>query len=306
MTVAAGPAASAFEAPTGALETFDSPRGTFDWRVVNDNVMGGRSLGGYDIEAGELKFTGATNTNGGGFSSLRTGPLKLDLSAHGGVELDLVGDGRQYTWRLTTQAVWRGRPIAYWARFDTQAGVAQTVRVPFGDFVPRFRGARLSGPPLDTARITGMGLMIYDGNDGPFEMSVSQIRAYPAPFSLAALRWSSRVLVLGAPSADDPALRAQLAAIAATQTAFAERDLVLILALESDDAPDGQRILTPEERRDLREQLALRDGRFGLRLIGKDGSVKRREDAPIDMIAVYDQVDGMPMRRREIRDRAPD
>jgi len=48
------------------------------WYVVNDNVMGGRSQGAFEMEQGALRFAGRTNTNGGGFSSIRTQPMLLD------------------------------------------------------------------------------------------------------------------------------------------------------------------------------------------------------------------------------------
>ena len=49
------------------------------WVTVNDNVMGGRSKGGFSLKKGKLIFSGATNTNGGGFSSIRTKQADLDL-----------------------------------------------------------------------------------------------------------------------------------------------------------------------------------------------------------------------------------
>ena len=50
------------------------------WYVVNDNVMGGRSDGDFEVaEQGELRVSVRTNTNGGGFSSIRRGALTLDL-----------------------------------------------------------------------------------------------------------------------------------------------------------------------------------------------------------------------------------
>ncbi len=90
------------------------------WYVVNDNVMGGRSEGDFEVVQGELRFAGRTNTNGGGFSSIRTRPVKMNLSKHEGIRLRVKGDGRRYTWRLTTNARWRGREISYWADFDTR------------------------------------------------------------------------------------------------------------------------------------------------------------------------------------------
>ena len=76
-----------------------------DWFVVNDNVMGGRSDGGFEITEGELSFSGRTNTRGGGFSSIRSQRLGLDLSDYDSIRIKVLGDGRRYTWRLTTGAV---------------------------------------------------------------------------------------------------------------------------------------------------------------------------------------------------------
>ena len=49
----------------------ESPLG-LEWRIVNDNVMGGRSRGHFEISEQSLSFFGTTNTNGGGFSSIRS------------------------------------------------------------------------------------------------------------------------------------------------------------------------------------------------------------------------------------------
>jgi NADH dehydrogenase [ubiquinone] 1 alpha subcomplex assembly factor 1 len=151
-----------------------------EWVVVNDNVMGGRSQGGFNTDDGEIRFAGRTNTNGGGFSSIRSRPVQIDLSAHEGIQLRVKGDGRRYTWRLTTDARWRGREVAYWADFETVAGRWVTVDIPFSRFIPRFRGSRLPGPQLEPGKITGMGLMIYDGQDGAFELRLAAVSAYPA------------------------------------------------------------------------------------------------------------------------------
>ena len=160
------------------LTDFTSNSGDLGWYVVNDNVMGGRSEGGFQEEQGTLYFAGDTNTNGGGFSSIRTSPLQVDLSNYAGIRLRVKGDGRRYTWRLTTTARWRGRQVSYWADFKTQDGTWTTVDIPFYRFIPRFRGYQLDGPALDSGQITGMGLMIYDNQDGPFELQMTGVYAY--------------------------------------------------------------------------------------------------------------------------------
>ena len=52
------------------------------------------------------------------------------------------------------------------------------LRIAFSDFVPRWRGQRLSGPTLDPAAVVGLGIMIYDGRDGPFRLEIDRIAAW--------------------------------------------------------------------------------------------------------------------------------
>jgi len=162
------------------LTDFTSNSSDLGWYVLNDNVMGGRSEGDFEQEQGALRFAGRTNTQGGGFSSIRTKPMQLDLSKHAGIQLRVKGDGRRYTWRLTTDARWRGRPVSYWADFETLNGTWSVVNVPFSSFIPQYRGYQLDGPELDAGQITGMGLMIYDKKDGAFELHLASVHAYSA------------------------------------------------------------------------------------------------------------------------------
>ncbi|MEJ2604502.1 MAG: CIA30 family protein, partial [Gammaproteobacteria bacterium] len=225
------------------------------WYVVNDNVMGGRSEGGFELEPGGLHFSGRTNTNGGGFSSIRTAPMQLDLSPYAAIRLRVRGDGRRYTWRLTTDARHAGRPVAYWAEFDTTADAWHTVDVPFTDFVPRFRGSELDGPPLDTSAITGMGLMIYDKRDGPFEIRLASFRAVldSPSFSLDRFQWQKRLLVVSASRTNDSQLREQREGVSATREAFRERDMLLVTLLNDAASSAGDQALTGDEIAAARE-----------------------------------------------------
>ena len=148
------------------------------WYIQNDNVMGGQSQGSFEIVSDELIFSGNTNTDGGGFSSIRTHPLQLNLSDRSGIRIKFKGDGRRYTWHLQTDARWRGRSVNYWADFNTSMDEVVSVDIPFTSFVPQFRGFKLDGPELNTRQITQLGLYIYDKNDGPFELVLLSVEAY--------------------------------------------------------------------------------------------------------------------------------
>lgn len=148
------------------------------WYVQNDSVMGGRSEGTLQWLDGSVVFSGTTNTDGGGFSSIRSASVTMDLSDYEGIALIVEGDGRRYSWQLQTDAMYRGRRISYWADFDTTDGEALTVRLPFTLFYPQFRGLKLDGPSLDRSQIQEMGLYIYDKKDGPFLLKMQSVGAY--------------------------------------------------------------------------------------------------------------------------------
>jgi NADH dehydrogenase [ubiquinone] 1 alpha subcomplex assembly factor 1 len=160
------------------LTDFTAATPDLDWYTQNDNVMGGRSEGDFAVDKGLLTFAGSTNTNGGGFSSIRTPPFQLDLSAYAGIELRVQGDGRQYIWQLQSRGRYRGLPISYWAEFDTVDGEWTTIRIPFTAFTPNIRGFPFLGPALPTNDITEFGLYIYDKKDGPFRLQLDRVSAY--------------------------------------------------------------------------------------------------------------------------------
>ena len=163
---------------TEILFDFSGEEAGKNWVTVNDNVMGGRSKGGFALVGKRLVFAGATNTNGGGFSSIRSRGAKLDLANSDGVIIRFRGDGRTYKFgaRMSRSSA------AYRADFETNAdnGEWQVVRIPFSDLAPSWRGRKLSKSryPLKKERIESIGLMIYDKQDGPFRLEVDWIKGY--------------------------------------------------------------------------------------------------------------------------------
>ena len=73
------------------LTAFEQDSPDVGWYVQNDNVMGGQSEGAFSIHVSELVFSGRTNTDGGGFSSIRSQPLELDLEQQPGIQLAVAG-----------------------------------------------------------------------------------------------------------------------------------------------------------------------------------------------------------------------
>lgn len=150
------------------------------WRVVDDGVMGGRSEGEISFsDSGILRFNGKLSLeNNGGFSSLRTGNLELDLGGAKGLVARVKGDGRSYQMRLGTDARYLGMEVSFMAEFPTEVGEWTEVRVPFSEFAGSFRGRTLKDKVLDPSKIRRVGLLLGDKKAGPFELQVDWIRAY--------------------------------------------------------------------------------------------------------------------------------
>ena len=173
MTILPFAATSADDVSKSLLTQFDDLPGDLQWNVVNDNVMGGRSRGGYTIQDGILRFTGATNTRGGGFSSLRTSRAQLPFTSDtDGIAMRMKGDFRTYIFRVETRGGY-----TYWADVPTRSDW-QDVAIPFENFTLRWRGYQRRGPALKPENIDSLGLMLYDKRDGPFRLEVDWISTW--------------------------------------------------------------------------------------------------------------------------------
>lgn len=155
------------------------------WSVVNDGVMGGLSEGRLAVtDDGVLKFSSNLSLeNNGGFSSLRTDRVKLDLGHAEGLLARVKGDGRTYQMRFETDARYRGMEISFMAEFPTEKDKWIEVRIPFDRFEGSFRGMKLEKEKFDPAKISRLGLLLGDQKEGPFELQIDWIRTYESEAS---------------------------------------------------------------------------------------------------------------------------
>lgn len=166
--------------PRSVAEFTPEESGKIDWRVVDDGVMGGLSKGNREIsKEGILRFFGTLSLeNNGGFSSLRTDAVKMDLSGADGILLLVMGDGKIYQLRLSTDAEYRGREMSFQAGFPTIKGEWTEVKVPFKEFRGTWRGMDLPDKVFEPSKIRRLGLQLADKKPGPFELRVDWIRVY--------------------------------------------------------------------------------------------------------------------------------
>jgi monofunctional biosynthetic peptidoglycan transglycosylase len=153
---------------------------TLGWTIVDDGVMGGLSQGQREIgKDGILRFFGTLSLeNNGGFSSLRSKNVAMDLSDAEGLVLRVKGDGRSYQVRLSTDAEFRGGEVSFQAEFATKKDEWTEVKVPFKNLLGSWRGVKLPDKTFDAAKVRRVGLLLGDKKQGPFALHVDWIRTY--------------------------------------------------------------------------------------------------------------------------------
>ena len=158
--------------PAGKLLfDFRAPKAFEGWIVVNDNVMGGRSEGGFERGDEGLVFSGRTNADGGGFSSIR-GPLprQAELGKADGLTLRLRATGNR-TFKVDLRQVESGRrsSLAYRADIPLAGhGDWEEIRVPFAAFAGSWRGERVPrGHPRPRSRSPTSACSSMTGRTGP-------------------------------------------------------------------------------------------------------------------------------------------
>jgi len=161
------------------LYDFSDPAASVDWRPVNDGVMGGQSSSVMlATEDDTVLFTGNVSLeNNGGFASIRSNPRRWELGDSSGIAIRVRGDGKAYKLNLRVDSSFDG--INYRVSFATKKGEWQTWRVPFKEFRATFRGRYLSdAPALSAERVTSVGLLISDKQQGPFRLEMAWIAVY--------------------------------------------------------------------------------------------------------------------------------
>ncbi len=123
-------------------------------------------------------------------------------------------------------------------------------------------------------------------------------------FDLEAYLWQNRLLLIATASPDDPEVVSVRDTLVQRSDALIDRDMVVIQLYETGAGVVGEKPITSQESQRIRAYYGLAPGDKVLVLVGKDGEIKRRSPLTVDLSAVFEQVDAMPMRRQEIRRKA--
>lgn len=145
----------------------------YDWTIVNDVVMGGKSTSTISINTdGNALFKGEVSMeNNGGFSSLRHRFEKLDISKYKKIKLRLKGDGKKYQFRIKPS---RFNQYFYVYSFQT-SGDWQVIEINLTDFTPTFRGKVLDMPNFAGNKLEEIGFLIGNKQQEKFQLILDTI-----------------------------------------------------------------------------------------------------------------------------------
>jgi len=139
-----------------------------------------------------------------------------------------------------------------------------------------------------------------------FGLSVRLAFSFSDAFSaspLEAYQWENRLLLIFSPTASHPDFIDIERELAASSCQVGDRDLVVGTLINKTAGYLDGKSLSKAARRSLREIFGIRSSEFRLLLIGKDGGEKFNSGAAVPLSKIFDRIDGMSMRRQEIRTR---
>lgn len=118
---------------------------------------------------------------------------------------------------------------------------------------------------------------------------------------LADHRWTHRPLLVFAPSDTSASLTAQRERLDRELNGVRERDMMVVTLLAHGPSTYEGTPLQADTAARLRTRFDIAPDAFRVLLIGKDGTEKRRYNQVPPPEAIFQVIDAMPMRQREMR-----
>jgi hypothetical protein len=130
-------------------------------------------------------------------------------------------------------------------------------------------------------------------------MAMSQVTGLT---DLNSMKDRARPLLIFAPKPDDPRLQIQLRTLTEHAAEAHDRDLVPI-ALPYNNPSPTEAQLSANDAEAARRKFHVDPQDFVVILVGKDGGAKLRASKPLSIRTLNETIDGMPMRKDEVRTR---
>lgn len=114
-------------------------------------------------------------------------------------------------------------------------------------------------------------------------------------------RWKNRLVLIFSVDSSHKQSIAQLDELTSVKDGLDERELLTFLVRNDSVMDQGNQSVSAINAVSLRNQFSVEQEEFAVLLIGKDGGVKLRSKEKISAVDLFALIDGMPMRRSEIR-----
>jgi hypothetical protein len=140
------------------------------------------------------------------------------------------------------------------------------------------------------------------------QTELSPMTSIAEPFHLEDHQWQNRILLIFAPSEQHPSYQQQLQQFEGQEGELIDRELLVVHSFATGNShvnglSANSHLIEAASTDRLRQQFSITPDEFAVILIGKDGTPKREERSPISLTVVFDQIDTMPMRQREMWER---
>ncbi len=122
-------------------------------------------------------------------------------------------------------------------------------------------------------------------------------------FDMNRYTWKNRPVLLFAPKVEDKRFQQMKQQVNTLKEGIEDREIVVIEILQEGQSKAEGRPLPDDKVTALRKQYDIEPDKFALLLVGKDGGIKARWFEPIDVKQIFGNIDAMPMRQREMRER---
>ena len=122
------------------------------------------------------------------------------------------------------------------------------------------------------------------------------------PAALEQYQWKHRLLLLFAPSPRAPNYEQQVQLLADCEDDLDARDLLVFHLFQEGQSRLRQEQMDEAQAAMLRTRFGVGEDDFQLILIEKDGTEQRRDDTPVKPEALFEQIDALPIRQRELRE----
>lgn len=152
---------------------FSNEQSIRSWKVIDDVVMGGRSLGNFIMnEQGNAVFYGNVSTeNNGGFSSVRYQFSEIQLESSSKIKIRLKGDGNTYQFRIKKN---KFDDHSYVLNFKTTTNW-ETIEINIFEMQPKFRGRSLHMSNFSSSSFQEIAFLIGNKKNQDFKLEIDKI-----------------------------------------------------------------------------------------------------------------------------------